>query len=119
MDTLLFSHIGMPLFHRYQVFDRPGTYAAFRGTYMQWMAEEMSRTALQDTGSRALDILSRPRTSRRLGSRARKSTSPAAVAVSSEAPGVARSHRSSPWVVPALRFASPEAVKDHTRHGLL
>ena len=34
IDTLLFSRIGMPLFHQYQVFDRQGTHAAFRGTYM-------------------------------------------------------------------------------------
>ena len=32
VDTLLFSRIGMPLFHRYRVFDRPGTHAAFRGS---------------------------------------------------------------------------------------
>ena len=37
VDILLFSQIGMPLFHRYRVFDRPGTHAAFRGTYMQRM----------------------------------------------------------------------------------
>ena len=37
VDMLLFSRIGMPLFHRYRVFDRPGTHAAFRGTYMQRM----------------------------------------------------------------------------------
>ena len=29
VDTLLFSHIGVPLFHRYQVFGRPGTHIAF------------------------------------------------------------------------------------------
>ena len=28
VDTLFFSRIGVPLFHRYQVFDRPGTHAA-------------------------------------------------------------------------------------------
>ena len=37
VDTLLFSRIGVPLFHPYPVFDRPGTHAAFRGTYMQQM----------------------------------------------------------------------------------
>ena len=86
VDTLLFSRIGMPLLHQYQVFDRPGTHAAFRGTYMQRMrtflqesvatslrtrhrrcareiAARMSRTTLQDTGSRALDVSSRPSTS--------------------------------------------------------
>ena len=37
VDILLFSRIGVPLFHRYRVFDRPGTLSSFRGTYMQWM----------------------------------------------------------------------------------
>ena len=137
VDTLLFSRIGMPLFHRYRVFDRPGTHAAFRGTYMQWMrtflqesdaaslrthhhrctreiAARMSRTTLQDTGGRALDVSSRPSTSRRSSSRVRKSTPPAAVAISSVAPGGVRSNRSDRWAVPALmdlalpRFADPE-----------
>ena len=30
----LFSRIGMPLFHRYRVFDRIGSHPAFRGPYM-------------------------------------------------------------------------------------
>ena len=33
-DALLFSRIGVPLFHRHSVFSRPGTHVAFRGTYM-------------------------------------------------------------------------------------
>ena len=33
-DTFLFSCIGMPLFHRYRVFDRLGSHPAFRGPYM-------------------------------------------------------------------------------------
>ena len=97
VDTLLFSRIGVPLFHRYRVFDRPGTHVAFRGTYMQRMrtfleesdaaslrtrhrrcareiAARMSRTTLQDTGGRAPDVSSRPSTSRRSGARVRKST---------------------------------------------
>ena len=37
VDTLLFSRIGVPLFHRYRVFDRAGTHGAFRGTYMRRM----------------------------------------------------------------------------------
>ena len=32
VDALLFSRIGVPLFHRYSVFSRPGTHVAFRGT---------------------------------------------------------------------------------------
>ena len=88
VDTLLFSRIGMPLFHRYRVFDRPGMHVAFRGTYMQRMrtfleesdaaslqrrhrrcareiAARMSRTSLQDTSDQAPDDSSRPSTSRR------------------------------------------------------
>ena len=34
IDTFLFSRIGMPLFHRYRVFDRLGAHPAFRGLYM-------------------------------------------------------------------------------------
>ena len=34
IDTFLFSRIGMPLFHRYRVFDRQGAHPAFRGPYM-------------------------------------------------------------------------------------
>ena len=34
IDTFLFSRIGMPLFHRYCVFDRLGSHPAFRGPYM-------------------------------------------------------------------------------------
>ena len=82
VDTLLFSHIGVPLFHRYRVFDRPGTHGAFRGTYMRRMhafleesdaaslrrrhrryardiAARMSRTSLRDT---AWEIALRKRT---------------------------------------------------------
>ena len=35
IDTLLFSRIGVPLFHRYRIISRTGTHAAFRGTYMR------------------------------------------------------------------------------------
>ena len=34
IDTFLFSHIGMPLFHRYRVFDRLGSHPAFRKPHM-------------------------------------------------------------------------------------
>ena len=34
IDTFLFSRIGMPLFHRYRVFDHLGSHPAFRGPYM-------------------------------------------------------------------------------------
>ena len=136
VDTLLISRIGVPLFHRYRVFDRPGTHAELCGTCMQrrhtfleksetaslrtrhrrcaWeIAARMSWTTLQDTGDRVLDVSSRPSTSRRSGSRVRKSTPPAAVAVSSVAPGAVCSSRSDPKAVPALmdlalpKFADP------------
>ena len=74
----------------------------------------MSQTSLQDTGGRALDVSSRPNTSRRSGSRVRKSTPPAAVAISSVALETVCSHRSDRRAVPALmdlafpRFADPE-----------
>ena len=37
IDTLLFSRIGVPLFHHYQIISHTGTHAAFRGTYMRWL----------------------------------------------------------------------------------
>ena len=35
IDTLLFSRIGVLLFHRYRIISRTGTHLAFRGTYMR------------------------------------------------------------------------------------
>ena len=35
IDILLFSRIGLPLFHRYRIISHAGTHAAFRGTYMK------------------------------------------------------------------------------------
>ena len=35
IDTLLFSRIRVPLFHRYRIVSRSGTHAAFRGMYMR------------------------------------------------------------------------------------
>ena len=136
VDILLFSRIGVPLFHRYPVFDRPGTHSAFRGRYMQQMhtfleeadaaslqsrhlksareiAAQMLRTTLQDTGDRVRDVSSRPSTSRRSGPRNRKSTPPDAVAVFSVTPGAVRSSCSDRQAVPALmdlalpKFADP------------
>ena len=113
------------LFHMYQVFDRNCTHAVFRGTHMHRMrtfleesdavslrtrhrrcareiAARMSRTTLQDSGDRALDVSSRPGMSRRSGSRVWRSTQPATVAVSSVAPGAAHTGRSNQRAVPAL-----------------
>ena len=49
VDTLLFSCIGVPLFHRYRVFGLAGTHAAFRGTHMQRM-----RTFLEESDAASL-----------------------------------------------------------------
>ena len=81
---------------------------------------------MQDTGDRALDVSSRPSTSRQSGSRVRKPTPPAAVAVLSVAPGDVHSSHSDRKAVPALmdlalpKFADP-ADRPHSRtgHGLL
>ena len=35
IDTLLFSRVGSPLYHRYRIISRTGSHAAFRGTYMR------------------------------------------------------------------------------------
>ena len=86
------SHIGVPLFHRYRVFDHPGTHGAFRGSCMRRMrafleeldaaslrrrhrrctrdiAARMSRTSLRDTEDRTPDVSSLPKVSRRSVSR--------------------------------------------------
>ena len=44
IDTFLFSQIGMPLFHRYRVFDRQGSHPAFRGTYMPKLFDFLKET---------------------------------------------------------------------------
>ena len=93
VDTLLFSRIGVPLFHRYRVISRSGTHGAFRGSYMrrlhafleesdakslrqghprcaQELAARMSRTSLRDTEDRTADVSPRPKVTRRSVSRA-------------------------------------------------
>ena len=35
IDTLLFSHVGSPLCHRYRLISRTGCHTAFRGTYLK------------------------------------------------------------------------------------
>ena len=142
VDTLLFSRIGVPLFHRYRVFDRLGTHGAFRGTYMQRMhaflelsdasslrrrhrrcardvATRMSRTSFRDTEDRTPDVSSRPRVFRRSGSQVRRSTKPAVVACSSVAPGTVRPHRSEGSTIRALMdLAIPKFTDfgDRPRH---
>ena len=44
IDTFLFSHIGMPLFLRYRVFDRQGSHPAFRGTYVPKLFDFLKET---------------------------------------------------------------------------
>ena len=66
------------------------------------IAARMSRTTLQDTGGRALDVSSRPSTSCRSGSRVQKFTPPAAVAFSSVAMGTVCPNRSDRSTVQAL-----------------
>ena len=118
VDILLFSRIGVPLFHRYRVFDCPGTHGAFRGTYMRRMhafleasdaaslrrchrrcardiEARMSRTSLRDTEDRTPDVSSRPKVSRR------RPTRPAVVACSSVALPV-HPHRSEVNTIRAL-----------------
>ena len=63
VDTLLFSRVGVPVFHPYRVFDRHGTHAAFRGTYMRRMhtfLEESDAASLRRRhGRHAHDIAAR------------------------------------------------------------
>ena len=66
------------------------------------IAARMSRTSLRDTEDRTPDVSSRPRVSRRSGSRVRRSTKPAVVACSSVITGTVRPHRSEGSTIRAL-----------------
>ena len=127
VDTLLFSRIGVPLFHRYRVFSRPGTHVAFRGTYLTRI-----RTFLRNLMPHLWDPVivvapgrllssSQPSTSRQPGSLVRKSALAAAVSAASLTPVVVRSLRSSPRAILALmdlvlpRFAIPEPQSERPR----
>ena len=48
IDTLLFSRVGSPLCHRYQLISHTGSHAAFRGTYLKrlWTFIEESESAV-------------------------------------------------------------------------
>ena len=104
--TLLFSRIGVPLFHRYRVVNRSGTHGAFRDPFMRRLhafleesdaaalrrrhrrcardiAARMSRTSLRDTEDRTPDVSSRPKITRRSVSRARRPPRPVTGAGSS------------------------------------
>ena len=95
IDTLLFSRIGLPLFHRYRIVSRAGTHVAFRGTYMkrlhafleeideEWlrrhhrrlaqeMAARMSLSSGRDSADGSADVTTRHTVTRRTGSRAQR-----------------------------------------------
>ena len=127
VDTLLFSRIGVPLFHLYRVCDRQGTHGAFRGTYMRrihtfleesdaaslrrrhrrcaWdIAAWMSQTSTRRREDKSPDVSSRSMVFRRSVSRSRGSTKSeaAAAAYSSKGAGMVRSHRSEGDTIQAL-----------------
>ena len=94
IDTLLFSRIGSPLFHRYRIINHTGTHAAFQGTYICdgymhfWMnriqqrqhrrcAKELAaRMSLSSGRDGMADVPSRPTVSCRSVSRARRPRKP-------------------------------------------
>ena len=111
VDTLLFSRIGVTLFHRYRIVNRSGTYGAFRGSYMrrlhafledvtslrrrhrrcaQDLAARMWRTSLRDAADRLADGSLRPKVTRRSVSQARRSHKPVGGAGSSRTTGLDR-----------------------------
>ena len=117
VDTLLFSRIGVPLFHRYRVVNRSGTHGAVHGPYMrrlhafleesyaaslrrrhrrcaQDIAARMSQTSIRDTEDRTPDVSSIPKVTRRSVSRARRSPRPVRGAGSSRTTGPVCPHRS-------------------------
>ena len=123
VDTLLFSRIGLPLFHHYRVVNRSGTHGAFPGPYMRWLhafleesdaallcrrhrrcaldiAARMSRTSIQDTEDKTPDVSSRPQVTRRSVSRARRPTRPVAGSSLATRPGCP--HRSEANTIQAL-----------------
>ena len=125
VDTLLFSRIGVPLFHRYQVFNRLGTHGAFRDTYMtrlhtfleesdeaslrrrhrQCAKEIASRMSLSSTPSgddKSPKVLSRPKVYRRLISRVQGSVKLLLAEHSSTGAGTVRSHRPEEEMIQAL-----------------
>ena len=56
IDTLLFSHVGSPLCHRYRLISRTGSHTAFRGTYLRrlWSFIEEMDSAGRRQGPRGL-----------------------------------------------------------------
>ena len=138
VDTLLFSHIGVPLFHRYRVFNRLGTHGAFRGTHMtrlhtfleesdvaslrrrhrrcaKEIAPRMSLSSTPSGDDKSLNVSSRPKVYRRLISQARGSVKLPSAAHSSTGAGTVHSHRPEEETIQALmelalpRFGSCES----------
>ena len=91
IDTLLFSWIGVPLFHRYRIISRTGTHAAFRGMYMRRlhafleesvrrqhrrcakeMAAHMSQSSDRDSTNETADVSTRHTVTHRSVSRAQR-----------------------------------------------
>ena len=96
IDTLLFSHIGSPLFrYRYRIISRTGTHAVFRETYMRRLhafleesdaasvrryhrrcakelAARMSQSSDRDSADISADVSTRPTVDRRSVSEARR-----------------------------------------------
>ena len=95
IGTLLFSRIGLPLFHRYRIVSRAGTHVAFRRAYMkhvhafldkmdeEWlrrhhrrraqeMAARMSLSYGRDSADGSADVTDRPTAARRTGFRAQQ-----------------------------------------------
>ena len=125
VDTLLFSGIGVSLFHLYQVFDRQGTHGALRGSYMQRMhafleesdvaslrrrhrqcardiAARMSRTSPRSGEDKPQGVSLRPKVFRRSISQARGSTKSAAAACSLKGAGTVCSHHTEGDTIQAL-----------------
>ena len=95
LDTLLFSRIGIPLFHRYRIISHVGNHAAFRGMYMRWlhgflvemdeeavrqhhprrakeMAAHMSLSSVWDSAEGTADVSPRRTVARRTVSRSQR-----------------------------------------------
>ena len=123
VDTLLFSCIGVLLFHSYRVINRSGTHGAFRGLYMRRLHAfrvgcDVVTSAPTPVRSRrcsmdVADIASghgrtdgrfspRPKVTRRSVSRARRPHRPVRGAGSSRTTGSVRPHRSEANTVQAL-----------------
>ena len=147
IDTLLFSRIGVPLFHRYRIVSLRGTHMALRGTYMrrlhsfledmdeEWlrhlhrrraqeMAACMSLSSGRDSVDSSADVSSRHAVARRTVSRARRPRNPVRGAGSSWASDMVSLPPAEAYTVQALMdLALPRlegwgmGLGRSTRHG--